>query len=135
PELLETIRKAVPAAYAVRSLRSGDVDVHVPTQALKDQLLNGPDAPGCKILRKDYLIEVPGVPLTTKVASGKNADNSDTIRQICEATKCLVPGMAISRLHWLHDGDTPARRTPPARATEKPPKTRGTLIIGLPTQA
>ena len=35
-ELLEIIKKTIPSTYAVRTLRSGDVYVHVPSQAIKD---------------------------------------------------------------------------------------------------
>jgi hypothetical protein len=31
--------------------------------------------PGLKILRKDYLLEVPGVPLKILINSRRNADN------------------------------------------------------------
>src|SRR5207248_1983975 len=98
--------------------------------------LNGPDAPGCKILRKDYLIEVPGVPLKICVASGANADNSELIQSICNATKRLVPGITISRIRWLHTPEMQAKRKVAAdSAQRRPEKTRGTLIIGIPTQA
>ena len=95
-ELLEAIKKTIPSAYTVRTLRSGDIDIHIPSQATKDQILNGSDAPECKILRKDYLIEVPGIPLKTCIASSTNADNSELIQSICNATKCLVLGIMIS---------------------------------------
>ena len=41
--------------------------------------LNGPDAPRLKILRKDYLLEVPGVPVKTPINSRRNADNLELI--------------------------------------------------------
>ncbi len=135
-ELLEEIQKTIPAAYAVRTLKSGDVDVHVTSQAVKDQIINGPDTTGFKILRKDYLLEIPGVPLTTLVESGRNADNSELINSICEATKRLAPGVAISRIRWLHNPEELAKRQHNTGGTQKPPvKTRGTLIVGVPTQA
>ena len=105
-KLLEAVKKTIPSAYAVHTLRSGDIDVHVPSQATKDQILNGPDAPGCKILRKDYLIEVPSILLKTPVASGTNTDNVELIYSICEATKRLVPGITISQIRWLHVPET-----------------------------
>jgi hypothetical protein len=64
-DLLEIARTAVPAAFAVRPLRSGDLDLYVKTQAIKDKILNGPNPPGFKVLRKDYLLEIPSVPLST----------------------------------------------------------------------
>ena len=92
-ELLEVVKKTISSAYMVHTLRSRDIDIHVPSQAMKDQILNGPDALGCKILRKDYLIEVLGIPLKTHMASDTNTDNSELIQSICDATKCLVPGV------------------------------------------
>jgi hypothetical protein len=135
-ELLKTIQRTIPSAYAVRTLNSGDVDVYVPSQTTKDQILNGPDALGIKILRKDYLLEVPGVPLKTPINSGRNADNSELTQSICEATKRLAPGIAISRIRWLHAPEAQAKRQAnPSSAQREPKKTRGTLIIGVPTQA
>ena len=46
---------------------------------MKNQILNSPDVPECKILRKDYLIEVPSILLKTYVASGTNIDNLELI--------------------------------------------------------
>lgn len=105
-ELLEVIQRKIPAAYAIRTLHSGDIDVHVTSQTAKDQVLNGPDAPGFKILRKDYLLEIPGVPFDTPVTSGRNANNSELINSICDATKRLVP----DKPSVASDGSTIERR-------------------------
>jgi hypothetical protein len=128
-EILTEAKKAIPGAYAVRLLQSGDIDVIVPDQTTKDRVLNQPEVEGCKILRQDYLIEVPGVPLRLRVNSGKDADNSSLIREICEGTKRTIPGIAINRIRWLHDPEAQAKRA------QAEGKTRGTLILGLPTQA
>ena len=57
-EILVEAKKVIPGAYAVRTLRSGDIDVVVPDQATKDRILNQPRIEGYKILWQDYLIEV-----------------------------------------------------------------------------
>jgi hypothetical protein len=131
-DILEIAQKAVPEAFAVRPLRSGDLDLHVKTQATKDKLLNGPNPTGFKVLRKDYLLEIPGVPLSTQVANGKHADNQQLLQEICSATKRLTPGLTISRISWLHDITSHAAAK---RAKMKPKTARGTLVIGVPTQA
>jgi hypothetical protein len=131
-DLLEIARKAIPAALAVRPLRSGDIDLHVKNQAIKDKILNGPHPAGFKVLRKDYLLEIPSVPLATTVASGKHGDNQQLIQEICTATRRQIPGLTISKISWLHDITSHAAA---ARAKAKPATARGTLIIGVPTQA
>jgi hypothetical protein len=93
--------------------------------------LNGPNPPGFKVLRKDYLLEIPSVPLSTQVASGKNGDNQQLIQEICIETRRLIPGLAISRISWLHDITS---HTAATRAKGKPATARGTLVIGVPTQ-
>ncbi|KAF2194595.1 hypothetical protein K469DRAFT_547883, partial [Zopfia rhizophila CBS 207.26] len=95
-EILEMVKKAIPGAFAVNTLKSGNINVHVPSQTLKDQIINRPDTPGFKILKKDYLLEVPGVPLKTKINKERNADNSELIHTIYEATKRLVLGIAFT---------------------------------------
>ena len=131
--ILPEVKKVIPGAYAIRQLRSGDIDVMVPDQATKDKLLDQPEIQGCKILRQDYPIEIPGVPLNIRVASGKTADNSSLVQDICAAMKRLIPEMAINKIGWLHD--TKAQTTRSQRAEQRADKTRGTLIISLPTQA
>jgi hypothetical protein len=134
-ELLQEVRRDIaPGAVAVRTLRSGDVDVFVTNQAAKDQVQNGPNGPGYQILRKDYLVEVPGVPLTLQVAHGRNADNSQLIHSICEATKKIATGTQITRLRWLHQEKKDTDRSRNA-AEPRVARTRGTLIVGFPTQA
>ena len=58
-EILTEAKKVILGAYAVRLLKSRDIDVMVPDQATKDCVLNQPEIEGCKILQQDYLIEVP----------------------------------------------------------------------------
>ena len=52
-ELLAKVKPIIAGAYAVRQLRSGDIEVAVPDQKTKDQTLNQQEIDGCKILRQD----------------------------------------------------------------------------------
>jgi hypothetical protein len=42
-----------------------------------------------KIYKKDYLIEVPDVPLSVRVACEKKADNTYLATAICEASRTV----------------------------------------------
>ena len=85
-EVLREAKKVIPSAVAVRMLRSGDVDITVPNEEarLKAQAL--PPAEGMKVYKKDFLIEVPGVPLKTRVVSEKGANNTLLVFQIAAAS-------------------------------------------------
>lgn len=125
-ETLAKARTIIPEAYAIRTLKSGDIDVLVPTQTVKDRVLNQPEVQGCKVLRQEYPIEIPGVPFSIGVTNEKSPGNEDTIRGICEGMRRLIPSFAATKIRWLHD--------PIKQAARKPSQTRGTLILGLPTQ-
>src|SRR5437016_5337715 len=127
-ELLAAIKPAIQGAYAVRLLKSGDVDVMVPDQKTKDQALNQQEGEGYKILRQDYPVEIPGVPLSLGIKDGKGANNNEMIREICNATKKIIPGIAINRIRWLAGDKARADRM-------RNGKTRSTVIVSLPTQA
>ena len=101
----------------------------VPDQATKDCILNQPEIEGCKILQQDYLIEVPWVPLSLCVNSRQEVDNSSIIQEICEGTKRTVPRIAINHIRWLHNPKAQVKHD------QTIVKTKGTLIISLPTQA
>lgn len=125
-EALAKARAIIPEAYAIRTLRSGDIDVLVPTQTVKDRVLNQPEAQGYKVLRQDYPIEIPGVPFSVEATNSKSSTNEGTIRSICEGMRRLIPSFAVTKMRWLHDPDKLKAR--------KPSQKRGTLILGLPTQ-
>jgi hypothetical protein len=127
-EILAQVKPIIPGAYAVRQLRSGDIEVTVPDQRSKDQALNQQDTGGYKILRQDYPIEVPGVPLSTAIRNRKDPENEETIKAICRANKRMIPNMAINRIRWMHDDKTQEER-------KKNGKTRGTVLISFSTQA
>ena len=127
-EILAAIKPTIQGAYAVRPLKSGDIDIMVPDQKAKDQALNQQDGEGYKILRQDYPVEIPGVPLSIGIKEGKGADNTELIRNICNATKKTIPTITINKIRWLLDDKARSERMQNG-------KTRSTAVISLPTQA
>jgi hypothetical protein len=59
----------------VRVLQSGDIDVTILDELLKDRAQNLPPTDGVKIYKKDYFVEVLGVPLRIVVAPKKYTTN------------------------------------------------------------
>jgi hypothetical protein len=56
-------------------LRSGDINVTMPDELLKDRAQNLLLTDGFKVYKKDYYVEVPGVPLRVEVAPKKYTTN------------------------------------------------------------
>lgn len=127
-ELLAEVKPVISGAYAVRPLRSGDVEVMVPDQMTKDKALNQQVTGSVKILRQDYPVEIWGVPLTTQVARGRSADNAKLIQIISFVSRSILPAMAINKIKWIHDEKGHETRL-------KEGKSRGTLVMSFPTQA
>jgi hypothetical protein len=97
-------------------------------QKIKDQTLNQQEIDGCKILRQDYPVEVPGVPLSMDIQNRKSPENEAIIRNICQANKRIIPQIEIQvaaqrQLKRKKKGGKTARLG------------RGTVIISFPTQA
>jgi hypothetical protein len=111
-------------------LHSGDIDVIVLDETVKDRAQGLPSIEELRIFRKDYLVEVPGVPLSVRVAGEKGADNSQLAAAVCAASKAMAPGIQITRIRWLHSLD---RAVQQRGAGDKPAKTRGSLIIRFPS--
>jgi hypothetical protein len=128
-EILKEVKKIITSATAIRVLHSGDIDVTLPDEAIKDRAQGLPPTEGLKIFKRDYLVEIPGVPLSVRVACEKGADNSRLTAGICEASRAMALGLQISRIRWLHDQK---KRTLSTGAM--PGKTRGSLIVGFHTQ-
>ena len=97
-DILSRVKQSIPSAIAVRKLQSGDVDVTVPSEMAKDRAYTTAPTEELKVYRQDYLVEIPGVPLSVRVASGKAADNAHLARNICEASKSIAPGLQITRI-------------------------------------
>ena len=128
-EILKEVKKTIPGAAAIRVLRSGDIDMIISNKATKDKAQGLSLKESRKIYKKDYLVEVPGVPLTVRIAGEKGGDNTSLAIAICESSRSVTPGLQISRIRWLHNLNRPIRD-----ADSKPAKIRDSLIIGVPTQ-
>ena len=126
-EILEEVRKTIPEAAAIRTLQSGDIDVTVPTEAAKERAQSLSPSGDLKVHKHDYLIELPGVPLTTRVVHGRQADNGGLATSICEASKQLSPGLRITRIFWLYNDKQVTRM-------REAGKQRGSLIIGVSSE-
>ena len=131
-EILKEVKKTISGAAAVRVLHSGDIDVTVPDEAAKDRAQVLPSTEELKIFKKDYLVEVIAVPLSTQVACEKGADNARLARAICDASRSMSPGLQITWIRWLHSQAQHTLRS--QDAGEKQAKTRGSLLVGFPTQ-
>lgn len=133
-EILKEVKKTIPGAAAIRVLRSGDIDITVPDEATKDRAYSLPSTEELKIYKKDYLVEAIGVPLSVRVACEKGGINAQKNAQlaaaICTASKSIAPGLQITRIRWLHKQEDISMQD----ACEKHTKTRGSLLIGFPTQ-
>jgi hypothetical protein len=108
-------------------LRSGDIDVTVPDEAAKNRAQGLPSIEGLKIMRKDYLVEIPSVGLQVRVNIDKNADNSLLAQMICDSSWSLTLGLQITRIWWLHSPNEHKRQVNAG-------KERGSLIVGFLTQ-
>jgi hypothetical protein len=127
-ELLQDAKQAFPTAYAVRPLASGDLDILVPDQATKDRITTLPDRAGCKVLRQDYQLEVPGVLYSTFPQTVDRKLDAGTAQIVQDANRRRIAGLVISKARWLHDPEAQAKRNKGER------KLRGTLILSTPTQ-
>lgn len=127
-EILREVKKTISGAAAIRVLRSGDIDVTVPDEASKDRAQGIPSTEEIQVHRRDYLLEVLGVPLKLQVAGEKHADNQLLAQSICDASRGLSPGLQITRVKWLYNGAQLERM-------REAGKQRGTLLVGVPTEA
>jgi hypothetical protein len=97
-EILREVKKIISGAAAIRVLQSGDIDVIIPDEASKNRAHGLPSTEELKIYKKDYLIEVPSVPLSVHIAYEKGADNTHLATAICEASRTVSPGLQITRI-------------------------------------
>ncbi|KAI6249236.1 hypothetical protein HI914_02963 [Erysiphe necator] len=126
-ELLSIAKQKIKGAYAIRQMRSHDTEVFVQSSNHRDAALSMEQPKEFKILRKDFPVEIAGVPLSTKIASGKNADNTALISSLTNASKVRIPGLQINRIRWLQDGKEHEK-------ARKKGHTRGSVILSLPTE-
>jgi hypothetical protein len=88
-EIFKEVKKTILEAAAIRILHSGDIDIIMPDKASKDRAHGLPLTEKLKIYKKDYLIEVSGVPLSVRVVYEKKADNTHLITAIYEASRTV----------------------------------------------
>ncbi|KHJ32659.1 putative air1 domain-containing protein [Erysiphe necator] len=103
-ELLSIAKQKIKGAYAIRQMRSHDTEVFVQSSNHRDAVLSMEQPKEFKILRKDFPVEIAGVPLSTKIASEKNADNSALISILSNVSKMKIPGLQTNRIRWLQGG-------------------------------
>jgi hypothetical protein len=101
-EILKEVKKIILGATAIRVLHSGDIDVIISDKAFKDRAHRLPSTKELKIYKKDYLIEIPSIPLSVRVACEKGADNTHLVTAICEASRTVSPSLQIIRIRWLY---------------------------------
>jgi hypothetical protein len=65
----------------------------MPDEASKDKAYGLPLTKKLKIYKKDYLIKIPDVPLSVRVACEKKADNIHLTTAICEASRTVSSGL------------------------------------------
>ena len=87
-ELQAAIKLAIQGAYAVRRLRSGDIEgVTIPDQKAKERVLNQSQVEDCKALRQDHPVKMPGESLGIGVKHDKAPENEEVFKEICNATR------------------------------------------------
>jgi hypothetical protein len=92
-KILKEVKKIILRAAAICILHSGDIDVIIPDKASKDRAHGLPLTEKLKIYKKNYLIKIPDVPLSVRVACEKGADNTHLITAICEASRTVSSGL------------------------------------------
>jgi hypothetical protein len=92
-EILKEVKKIILRVAAIRILHSGDIDIIISDKAFKDRAHGLPLTEKLKIYKKDYLIKVPNIPLSVRVACEKEADNTYLTTAICEASRTVFSGL------------------------------------------
>ena len=126
-QLLTDVKKTYNHAIAVHRLPSGDVDIRFDTQAHRDAAAGAPSPPGFTVFNKQYLVEIPGVPLIVQVRNHRQADNSDICREIERASVKSCGSFKAKSIRWLRD--------PEKTSSQSRKPTRGSLILGVSTEA
>ena len=74
-------------------LYSGDIDIIILNKASKNRTRGLLLTEEFKIFKKNYLIEVPNILLSVRVACEKEADNTHLVTAIYEASRIVSPGL------------------------------------------
>jgi hypothetical protein len=137
-QLLDRVRNDVPSALAVRVLASGDVDVHVPSDQVKDAVMNGPDGKDFRIIRQAYMVEVMGVPLSTNARTEKGEEHEQKLwlQGVIASNRRHIAGLAIQSAVWVHKKKKEKPGLTPGQPQDQDGrrKTRGSLILRVPTR-
>jgi hypothetical protein len=123
-ELLRRLKPTYTHAIATHKLPSGDVDIRFDTQAHRDAATQLQPT-GVTVFNKQYLVEVPSVPITIPIRNHRQADNSDICREIERASAKICGTFRVRSIRWLRDPET-------LKEKQKP---RGNLVIGVVTEA
>ena len=82
----------------IRVLHSGDIDVTVPDETAKDRVYRLLLIDELRIFKKDYLVELPEVPLSVRVVEEKRVDNSQLTAAIYVVSKTIILELQITRI-------------------------------------
>ena len=101
-KVLTEIHKEVHNTIAVHHLKSRDIKVTLKDQQAKEQAIRAGDrlrkSISIKILYKDHPVKVLAVPISLRVKTERQADNTATIWEIVKQTKRLIPGLKITQI-------------------------------------
>jgi hypothetical protein len=92
-EILNEVKKIINGATVVSVLWSGDINIIVPDEAIRDRARYLPLTEYLKIFRKDYLVEVLSVPLSVEVNYEKGVDNSCLVTLIYDTSRIMALGL------------------------------------------
>ena len=113
-----------------------------PNEAMRNQAQAAPTTDGIRVLKKEYLVELMGVPRDLGVKRGRDADNSKLIYEIQEASKSLTGTIRVTRLDWLHGEEKERGEGSPGSPinsqtlhSQHRGKVNGSLIVALASQA
>ena len=127
-KLLSEAKKMILRVFAVRQLQSGDIDIIVPDQAIKNRAFNQSKIIEYKILRRSYSIKIIEVPLSLKIAERSGTDNRELIYRIYKNIKKMMTELVIKKINWLYN--LFFRKSKNLALIKK----RGILIISFSTQ-
>ena len=89
-KILKNAKTVIQEAYAVKLLRSRDVEIIVKNQINKNRALNQLFIKSVKILRQNYPVEIAVVSLFLRINSGKNANNVTLIQELTKVNKQII---------------------------------------------
>ena len=90
-EILKVEKKTISRVVAVHMLHSSDIDMTILDEAAKDRAQVLSSIEELKIFKKDYLVEVIAVLLSTQVVYEKGIDNAHLVRAIYDTSKSISP--------------------------------------------